>query len=214
MTTLTATAAPSIKTRTLLGVLSTAGPAWIAVSLTQAATREGFDLTRHPLSALSTGSLGWLQITNFIVAGLLIVIGAVGLRRALADGPGAKWAPRLVAANGIGMIAAGIFTMDPGGGFPVGSPETPTTLSWHAAGHMFAGTFAFVALMAACLVLGRVYSRAGRRGHAIASRIAGVAVIIGNAWAMSGQPGASLGLAVGVFSGMLWVAYTAARLRR
>ena len=213
MTAVSATTTPSVKTRTLLGVLAASAPTWIAVSLTQAATREGYDITRHPLSALSNGDLGWLQITNFILAGVLALIGSVGLRRALAGRPGGKWAPRLVAAHGVGLIAAGLLVMDPGGGFPVGYDELPTTMSWHSAGHMIAGTATFAALSATCFVFGRFYTRTGLRGHAVASRIAAVAIILGNLWAMSGQPGASLGLAVGVFTSMLWVAYSAYRLR-
>ena len=53
-----------------------AGPLFIAASLIQAFTRTGFDLARHPLSLLSLGSLGWLQIINFVVSGILYVLGA------------------------------------------------------------------------------------------------------------------------------------------
>ncbi|HZA19988.1 MAG TPA: DUF998 domain-containing protein, partial [Actinomycetota bacterium] len=38
-----------------LGIL--AGPIYIATSLIQALTREGFDLTRHPWSLLANGDL-------------------------------------------------------------------------------------------------------------------------------------------------------------
>jgi hypothetical protein len=85
------------------------------VSLPQAATREGFDLTRHPLS---NGSLGRLQIANFVLAGMLTIAGAAGLRRVLRGTPGGTWAPRLVRVTGVGMIAAGAFVMDAGDGFP------------------------------------------------------------------------------------------------
>jgi hypothetical protein len=47
-----------------------AGPLFIAVTLIQAFTRTGFDLARHPLSLLSLGSLGWIQILNFVVSGI------------------------------------------------------------------------------------------------------------------------------------------------
>ena len=49
------------RTRALLccGVL--AGPIYIVVGLVQALTREGFDLTRHDLSLLANGRLGWIQ---------------------------------------------------------------------------------------------------------------------------------------------------------
>lgn len=47
-----------------LACLVVAAPLWAAVSIGQAATRAGYDVTRHPLNALSNGDLGWLQITN------------------------------------------------------------------------------------------------------------------------------------------------------
>ncbi|MEU7984963.1 DUF998 domain-containing protein [Streptosporangium canum] len=205
----------SAATRSLLTCAAVAGPLWAVVALTQAATREGFDLTRHPLSLLSTGSLGWLQIINFLVAGVLTIAGAAGLRRALHGAPGGRWAPRLVRVNGIGMIAAGVFVMDPADGFPAGTPYgMPETLTWHSYGHMAAGSIAFIALIAACYVLGRHFSRAGNRGRAIASRVAGTALLVGNGWSMSGGTAGSLALAVGAITAMLWVSLTAARLRR
>jgi hypothetical protein len=211
----TTASATSATTRSLLTLAAVAAPLWTVVSLAQAATREGFDLTRHPLSVLSNGSLGWLQITNFLVAGVLTVIGAAGLRRALHGTPGGKWAPRLVRVSGIGMIASGVFVMDPGDGFPTGTPYgMPETLTWHSYGHMAAGSIAFTALIAACYVLGRHFSRTGSRGHAIASRIAGTALLIGNGWAMSGGKAGSLTLAVGAIAAMLWISTVAARYRR
>jgi len=130
-------------TRAALRCATVAAPLWAAVSLTQAVTREGFDLTRHPLSALSNGSLGWLQTANFIVAGVLSVVGAAGLRRVMAGTPGGTWAPRLVGISGFGLIAAGVLVMDPADGFPVGTPAgLPTAMTWHSYGHMVAGTSA------------------------------------------------------------------------
>jgi hypothetical protein len=68
-------AVPGVPTRWLLAGGALAAPLWVGASLAQVATREGFDLTRHPLSALSNGELGWLQITNFVVAGVLLLAG-------------------------------------------------------------------------------------------------------------------------------------------
>jgi hypothetical protein len=207
--------AASLSTRSLLTAGVIAAPLWAVVSLAQAATREGYDITRHPLSVLSNGSLGWLQITDFLVAGLLTVAGAIGLRRALHGTPGGIWAPRLVLVNGLGMIAAGLFVMDPADGFPAGTPSgMSTTLSWHSYGHMAAGSIAFFASIAACYVLGRHFTRAGNRGYAVASRVAGTALLLGNGWAMSGGKAGSLTLAIGAITAMLWVAFVAARYRR
>src|SRR5690242_9979755 len=78
---------PEIRvTRFLLGYGVIAGPLYVAVSLVQAVTRPGFDLSRHAWSLLESGDLGWIQITNFVVSGLMTVAAAVGLRRALGRG--------------------------------------------------------------------------------------------------------------------------------
>ncbi|MFF4774070.1 DUF998 domain-containing protein [Microtetraspora fusca] len=216
--TATAPATPATNpatSRALLTCAAVAAPLWSIVSLSQAATREGFDLTRHPLSALSNGSLGWLQIANFLVAGLLTVAGATGLRRAMRGTPGGTWTPRLVLVNGLGMMAAGVFVMDAADGFPAGTPDgMPATLTWHSYGHMAAGSIAFIALIAACYVLGRHFARAGNRGLAVASRVAGTALLVGDGWSMSGGAAGSLTLAVGAITAMLWVSWVAARYRR
>jgi len=74
-------------------------------ALLQAFTREGFDFRRHPISLLSNGDLGWVQITSFVVNGLLIVASAVGIRRALHPGRGGTWGPLLIGIVGAGTIA-------------------------------------------------------------------------------------------------------------
>jgi hypothetical protein len=197
------------KTRTLLGALALSSPLWVTVSLTQVATRDGFDLTRHPLSMLATGSLAWLQITNFVVAGLLALAGARGLARAFPS----KWVPRLVTTYGIGYIFAGIFTLDPGGGFPVDHPETPATLSWHAGLHLLAGSIAFVALTAVLIIFGRYFARRGRRGWAIGSFAGAAAVVVGDIASMAQVAAGSLVMAVGILSAMLLLSAIAAKLR-
>src|SRR5690606_8768150 len=69
--TMTVTAARTrthdVRTRRLLAGLVAAPVVFGVVSLAQAFTREGFDLVRFPISMLSNGDLGWLQITNFVV---------------------------------------------------------------------------------------------------------------------------------------------------
>src|SRR5690554_81317 len=90
-----------------------AGPLYVIVALIQAFTRPGFDLTRHSVSLLSLGDLGWIQIANFVLSGLLVIAGAVGLRRTMDAGSGSVWGPRLIAAYGLSLIGAGIFVADP-----------------------------------------------------------------------------------------------------
>lgn len=204
----------AISTRFLLTCSILSAPLFAVVSLTQAFTRAGFDLTRHPLSQLSSGSLGWLQITNFLLSGGLTVVGAVGLRRVLRGSPGGVWTPRLVGVSGIGMMLAGVFRMDPGNGFPIGV-VTPATMSWHSDLHMLCGTVSFAALIAACFVLGRHYTRTGHLGYAIASRTCGAVFTLCDGWAMAGGVAGSLTLAVGAITAMCWISVVAsAKLRQ
>jgi hypothetical protein len=175
-------------TRSLLGYGVIAGPLFVVVGLAQALTRDGFDLTRHAWSLLANGDLGWIQITNFIVTGLMTVAAAVGLRRALACGRARTWAPVLIAAYGASLVAAGVFRADPAQGFPVGSPPT-TAVSWHGALHLVAGSVGFLCLIVACFVLGGRLSRAGQRGLARFSRITGVAFLAAFAGIASGSHG-------------------------
>ena len=201
-------------TQARLAALAISGPLFAVVSLTQAVTRDGFSLTRHPLSMLSTGSLGWLQVTTFLVTGALILTGAGGLARALRGQPGGTWAPRLLAVTGAGLLAAGPLRLDPADGFPAGTPlGQPDSYSWHAYAHNAVSSIAFLALIAACFVLGRSFSRTGDRLSAVLSRVVGAVFTVGNAWAISGGRAGALTVAIGALSAMLWVSLTAFRLR-
>src|SRR5579884_855270 len=69
--------------RALLYCGVAAGPIYIIVGAIEAFTRPGFDPTRHDLSLLSNGNLGWIHISLFVLTGLLTIAGAVGMRRVL-----------------------------------------------------------------------------------------------------------------------------------
>lgn len=186
---MSATCTPAARiTKSLLGYGVIAGPFYVIVSLAQALTREGFDLSRHAWSLLSNGDLGWIQITNFILTGLMVAAAAVGLRRALNPGRGRVWAPLLVGAYGLSLIGAGIFTADPAPGFPVGTPVT-ATMSWHSMLHLMVGGVGFLCLIAGCFVLGSRFARDGRSGLAWFSRITGVAFLAGFVGIASGSQG-------------------------
>jgi hypothetical protein len=166
-------------TKSLLRYGVIAGPIYVTVSLAQALTREGFDVSRHAWSLLANGEHGWLQIANLIGCGLMMIVFAVGLRRALAPGAGARWAPRLVAVYGMSLVAAGVFRADPALGFPVGTPQGPTAVSWHGVAHFLAGAIGFTALAIACFVLAHRYATERRDGWAWFSRITGALFLAG-----------------------------------
>jgi hypothetical protein len=145
-----------------------AGPFFIALSLLQAFTREGFDWIRHPASLLSLGDLGFIQIANFVITGLLFIACAVGLKRVVTAGVGRKWLSPLFAVVGIAFILGGVFVADPAFGFPPGTPEgMPKTMSWHSILHGIAPVIGSFAISAALLIFARRLWKQGRRGASI-----------------------------------------------
>lgn len=192
-------------TRTLLACGIVAGPIYVVVGLVEAFTRQGFDLTRHSLSLLANGDLGWIHITMMVVTGLLTIAGAAGLRQALQDGRGRTWGPVLVALYGAGLVAAGFLTADPALGFPPGKPAgPPATLTWHGIGHFVAGGIGFLCLIAACFVFARRFASQGEGGWAAYSVATGVIFFAGFVGIASGNQVAWLNVAFGVAALIAW----------
>lgn len=141
------------------------GPLFYFVVGMQMLARTGFDIRRQPISLLSLGDAGWIQVTNFVVVGLLAIACAIGMRRFLRRDCGGTWGPRLIGAYGLGMIMAGIFRPDPGLGFPPGTPAgMPSTISGHGVLHGIGFFLAFISLTTACFVFARRFSSLGRPG--------------------------------------------------
>lgn len=172
--TLGAPYARAVKTRALLVCGAIAGPVFTAAWIIEGTTRSGYNPLRHPISSLSIGDLGWTQIATFVVAGLLSLAFAVGLRPALRPRGGSTWGPLLVGAFAIGLIGAGIFVSDPLNGYPPGTPNQPQQYSMHGALHQLLSTLVFVGLPAACFVFARRFTVWGDRGWAIYSVTSGV----------------------------------------
>jgi hypothetical protein len=141
-------------TRRLLTAAALAGPFFFTSVITQMLTRDGFDLRVHPISQLSTGDLGWIQMATFVLAGAGMIALAVARRRLVRDGTGRRVVPLFIGIFGAGLVLAGLFVMDPEYGFPAGTPEGPAAeMSWHSIIHSAAAATAFTALAAACIVL-------------------------------------------------------------
>ncbi len=192
-------------TRALLGYGIVAGPFYVAVSLTQAALREGFDLTRHPWSLLANGPAGWIQIANLILTGLMVTAAAVGYSRALRGGIGRRWVPILLATYGISLIGAGVFRADPMDGFPVGTPAGPPvfpTLS--ALLHLVFGGVGFLAMIIATFVLARRFRHEGRHRRAVASIVTGVAFLAAFVGIASGSGSPAVNLAFTAAVLLIW----------
>lgn len=207
-------------TRSLLGYGVLAGPVYVVTGLSQALTRDGFDLTRHDLSLLANGPLGWIQIVNLVVSGLMTVAAGVGMRRALralGGGRGAVWGPRLVAGYGLGLVGAGAFVADPMNGFPLGTPEgPPVTVTVGGIGHLVFGALGFACLVAGCLLVAGHYAARGRAGTAWFSRATGVLFLLAFVGIASGSasPVVVLGFWAAVVLAWAWLAVVSIDLYR
>jgi uncharacterized protein DUF998 len=195
-------------TRALLGCGLAAGPVFLVTGLAQAFTRDGFDPTRHALSLLENGSLGWIQIANFLVTGLASVACALGVWRTLGRGPGGTWAPRLLAVYGAGVALAGVFRADPADGFPPGTPAGSGEVTTHGMLHFASFGVGFLGLIAACFVVSSGLSALGRRGAAVASRVAGAVILAGvlASFATTGSGAAVAAIYVAVVTAWTWLA--------
>jgi hypothetical protein len=203
------------QTRLLIICGAVAGPVYAVVSLLQAFTRAGFDLTRNQLSQLSTGDLGWIQVANFLISGSLFTLGAVGMSRAMRSGPAASWGPRLLGVFGAGLVVAGLFRPDPGFGFPPGTPAGPPTAFTGSAGaHLGAASVAFLCLIAFCIVFSRRFARDGRPALAGASIVIGLLLFVATAanGAAPGQASTTVGFTVVALLGFIWASVTAVSL--
>ena len=204
------------RTRALLCCGVFAGPVYIVVGLVQALTRDGFDLTRHDLSLLANGRLGWIQVTNLVVTGLMTIAAAVGIRRSWRGVRGGTWAPLLLGVYGAGLVAAGIFVADPTLGFPPGTPNGPGLVSWHGLLHFVAGGVGFLGLIAACFVVARHFSTDHRRGWAVYSSVTGLVFFAGfvGIASGSGNPATVLGFWVAVVAAWTWLSALSIHLYR
>jgi Protein of unknown function (DUF998) len=132
---------------------------FILVLLIEGATRPGYSAWQTAGSYLALSNQGWEQIANFLVCGSLIIAFAVGLRRIWRTGRASVWGPLLIGLFGLGLVIAGVFVTDPGGGYPPGAPVNGAPQTWHGWFHGINGLLLFnVVLPAACFVLARRFA--------------------------------------------------------
>jgi hypothetical protein len=210
ITTETCTPAQRV-TRSLLGYGVLAGTVFEASILIQGLTRHGFRIAHDDASLLANGPLGWIQIATFLLVGVMTIASAVGMRRAIAS----RWAPRLIGIYGAGLMAAGLFRADPAGGFGPGAPAGKVLhVSWHGYGHLIAAGIGFIALIAACVA--HYFSREGRRGMVIYSRVTGVVFAAAFAGITTGSSSSAIVLPFygAVLAAFTWLAIVSVYLYR
>jgi len=213
MKTATSTGDPRL-TKALLTYGIVAGPLYIILGLIQMAIRPGFDITRHSLSLLANGDLGWIQTLNFLTTGLLLIAGAVGMKRVLRSGLGSKWAARMLGLYGFGLLGASVFSADPALGFPPGTPLENNPISWHGMLHFIVGTIGFIGFIATCFILARRFNSLQKPGWAWYSLITGILFLVSFVGIASGSKGpVSLFFAIAVALGFTWISVLLSSLK-
>jgi len=160
----------------LCGVI--AGPLFVTAFLIQGALRPDYNPLRNSISTLELGSaFGWIQSLNFIVASLLTLAFAIGVRRVLRLEMRSIWGPLLIGLWAVGLMGAGIFVTDPDIGYPPRTPY-PIPASMHGILHNLSAGLQFPAGILACLVFARWFAVRRQRGWAFSSAISGVVLLI------------------------------------
>ena len=206
-----------MKSNYLLALGALAAPIFIVTFLIQGFMRAQYSWLKHPVSSLSIGPQGWIQITNFIITGSLVILFAIGLRLSLEPhSRGSLWGPIAVAIAGIGLIGAGLCVSDPVFGYP---PDRPLILrQFTLIGHLhdFFSMFWFVGLPTACFVFVRRFFAVNDAGWAMYSLLCGIGMLVFFVLAAIGfsqtkgfvdHAGIFQRLAIG--TGLLWLTLTA-----
>jgi hypothetical protein len=200
----------SMGNQVLLACGMAAGPVFTVAYLLEGAGRADYKSLRHPVSSLALGRAGWVQTVNFLFAGLLSLVFAVGLWRV---GP-SHWGAVLIGVWAVGLLGAGVFRTDPVSGYP---PGTPDQLQGHTLGgalHDLFSLIGFLSLASACFV----FALSGSLGWSIYSIVSGVlfaaAMVLASAAFGQNRHVVDLGgliQRVSVTIGWAWMAALAAR---
>jgi hypothetical protein len=107
--------------------------------------RPNYDPRSMYVSELSLGPRGWIQITNFIVSELLLLVFARGVAAEFRTGKASKAGPILLAIVGWSLLVSGPFVMD-----PAATPRDLMTV--HSRLHWLFGSLVFSLAPASCWV--------------------------------------------------------------
>jgi len=144
------------------------------VYLIEGVTRPGYNPWQQAISTLSLGPGGWIQQADFILCGVSILWLAFVWRQILKGGVCAIWYPIVRGIEGLALILVGIFSTDPGYGYPPGTPQGAGTPTLGGTLHL---VFTILVVNAMCVGLFIIAIRFWRnpdfRGWAIFSIICG-----------------------------------------
>jgi hypothetical protein len=138
------------------------GPALFVVVFTlEGWLRPGYDPLGMYVSALSLGRRGWIQIANFIVLGVSLLVFARGVAAEFQHGTASRVGAMLLRFIATGLLLSGPFVMD-----PVGTARDLMTV--HGTLHGLFGGLVFSLMPISCFVYRRCFARtrsgSGSRG--------------------------------------------------
>lgn len=201
-------------TRSLLGWGVVAGIFYLVVGITQGLLRNGFSFADHPLSLMMLGDFGWVQKTNLILSGLMVIAAAVGFQRAMKPDKRAITTGIALGIYGLALIGAGIFPPDPVDGFPEASSTAEATTSGVI--HLAFGGIGFFALATTAFFMVGWFRARDQSTPAKRARLAGFVILVGflgGAALATSSVGVIL-LWVAVVTGWAWLAFTSRRVYR
>jgi hypothetical protein len=151
----------------LLLILAPAGCSlFVLTFLIEGALRPNYSALKHPVSSLSIGETGWIQVMNFIGSGFLLLIFSYRLRKRLKPIPLLKKVPVLFGMVALGLIGAGICITDPVYGYPENKPLRLSQFTIRGHLHDVFSLFVFVCLPVACFSLRNYFLLEGKKGLA------------------------------------------------
>jgi len=118
---------------------------FVIVFTVEGCLRPGYSTLSTYVSALSLGPRGWVQITNFIVSGILMLVFSRGIAIAFRNEKRPQAGPVLLGIVSAGMFLSGPFLMD-----ATGTPLAQASV--HGLVHGSTGSIVFLLMPVSCLV--------------------------------------------------------------
>ena len=127
------------------------GPAlFVAIFTLEGWLRPGYEPYKMYVSELSLGPRGWIQIVNFIVFGLLLLMFTRGIAAKFQSGKAARAGIVLLTILAISFLVSGPFVMDP-------ASTPPDQMTLHGTLHGIFGGIAFTLMPIGCFVFLRCF---------------------------------------------------------
>ena len=175
---------------------------FLAVFVAEDVFSPDFNWLSTAVSEHSRTPHGRIQITTFMVVGLLLVIFSRGINEELHNVPGSRTGALMIGITGVCLILSGPFVTDPGG-VVMGSSDA----TWQGAVHGIVGAIAFTLMPLSCFVFyRRLRSQRAYSSFARWSLTVCFFIIFGIALLKLAQLGVMRGL-LGLFQRLLLVAY-------